>query len=299
MSIAMIYDSLSNRACLTNQWGQSSKITTKRRRNKTGKVKLQRSRRKNNFSPERGLSISYIYTKSPLSSLRDSAGKTHLPVINRRKMDESWKMRMGMTDLPRRRSTEETSINRPKQSVFGSDFKLQDPEDFSDVFGGPPRSVLWRQCSGDIKPRTRSDSFYEEIFQTPESIAPTRSGRNLPVFRIPARRGGLQRSEVFYSDVFGSVEDRRSRSRSKSKTNSKSKSKSNSSSVLSSEDMSPLRPAISDDIGFSSFASKLRYSTILINHPAPFTVSSSSWRVLCYVENAPAVFSVLRMRAAL
>lgn len=173
-------------------------------------------------------------------------------------MDESWKMRMGMTDLPRRRSTEETSTNRPKQSVFGSDFKPQDPEDFSDVFGGPPRSVLWRQCSGDIKPRTRSDSFYEEIFQTPESIAPTRSGRNLPVFRIPVRRGGLQRSEVFYSDVFGSVQDRRSRSRSKSKTNSKSKSKSNSSSVLSSEDMSPLRPAISDDIGFSSFASKLR-----------------------------------------
>ncbi|XP_042520383.1 uncharacterized protein LOC122093901, partial [Macadamia integrifolia] len=47
-----------------------------------------------------------------------------------------------------------------------------------------------------------------------------------------------------------SEDDRRSRSRSKSE---KSKSKSNSSSVLSSEDLSPLRPPIAvEDVGFSS-----------------------------------------------
>lgn len=151
--------------------------------------------------------------------------------------------------LPRRRSTEEPS--RRSETL--------DPEDFKDVFGGPPRSVLYRQFSGggDFD---RPNLFYAEVFRPPEDISQARSGRNLPEFRIPVSRGG-RRSEEFYSDIFGKdVEDlRRSRSRSKSKTNSKSKSKSNSSSVLSSEDLSPFRPAVADDdVSFASFASKLR-----------------------------------------
>ncbi|XAR72504.1 hypothetical protein NMG60_11019170 [Bertholletia excelsa] len=171
-------------------------------------------------------------------------------------MDESWRMRMGVatgprrkSSFPHRRSMEETSA---MHAVFCSDSDHLDPEDFSDVFGGPPRSVLSRQFSAGDFARPTSNPFYEEIFRLPETGPPARTGRNLPEFRIPACR---ERSEGFYSDIFGD-DVRRSRSRSKSK----SKSKSNSSSVLSSEELSPLRPAATgdDDVFFSSFASKLR-----------------------------------------
>ncbi|PSS28916.1 Auxilin-related protein [Actinidia chinensis var. chinensis] len=160
-------------------------------------------------------------------------------------MDESWRRRMGAATkptLPRRRSTEET----PARSG--------DADDFSDVYGGPPRTVISRQfAAGEFK--RSSHPFYEEIFRTPETVEKSRIGRNLPEFRIPASG---ERSKGFYSDIFG-TEDGDRRSRSRSKSNSKSKSKSNSSSVLSSEDLSPLRPAVgSDDGSFSSFASKLR-----------------------------------------
>ncbi|KAJ4981545.1 hypothetical protein NE237_032382 [Protea cynaroides] len=185
-------------------------------------------------------------------------------------MDESWRIRMGM-NIPRRRSTEETSSDRMRRSIFGLEAsdssQTLKPEDFQDVFGGPPRSIFFRQFSGDLTASANrsgtSESFYEEIFRLPESFVPTKYGRNLPAFRIPSARkgggggvGGFRRSDGFYDDIFGSDDDRRLRSRSKSET--KSKSKSNSSSVLSSEDLSPLPPPISEDVGFSSFASKLR-----------------------------------------
>ena len=158
-------------------------------------------------------------------------------------------MRMGTpmaTSLPRRRSTERPSLNR---RVF-ADSETLDPEDFADVFGGPPRSVFWRKMSGG----GGGNSFYEEIFRSPEiQISGEYGGRGLPAFRIPGA------SERFYSDVFGSDagEDER-RSRERSGTNSKAKSKSTSSSVLSSEEMSPLRPAIGEHVALSDFASKLR-----------------------------------------
>lgn len=151
-------------------------------------------------------------------------------------MDESWRMRMGMPSVPGRRSGADRNSSR---SVFAAD-------DFADVFGGPPRSVLPRQFSGC------STSFYEEIFR-PEFVSESeKSGRSLPEFRIPAR------SEGFYSDIFGSDDEFQRRSRERSRPNSKAKSKSNSSSVLSSEELSPLRPVIGDDVALSSFASKLR-----------------------------------------
>ncbi|OVA08602.1 hypothetical protein BVC80_1293g10 [Macleaya cordata] len=80
-----------------------------------------------------------------------------------------------------------------------------------------------------------------------------------------------------YEDIFGSDnEDRRSwRSELKSnKLNYSKSSKSNSSSVLSSEDLSPLRPSIAEDVFFTSFSSKLRP----INIPGRRN-SSSSMRV--------------------
>lgn len=180
------------------------------------------------------------------------------------RMDESWRMRMGAPtrlkpkqSLPPRRSTEETSSRR--SAVYGGDSEILAAEDFSDVFGGPPRTVLERQFSAGDFSRSSTNPFYEEIFRQPDTVAPARrTGRNLPEFRIPAGREG---SEGFYSDIFGREEEgdvRRSRSRSKSI--SKSKSKSNSSSVLSSEEVSPFRPAAADgdEVLFSSFASKLR-----------------------------------------
>lgn len=159
---------------------------------------------------------------------------------------------MGLTSgLPRRRSMEDRSSSRTLRSVFSntgvSETETLNADDFSDVFGGPPRSLLTHKFS-------RSSAFYEEIFKQPafKSPAPLKGGRSLPVFRIPAK------NDAFYGDIFESDDDRRSRERSGSQ--SKAKSKSNSSSVLSSEDLSPLRQAIGDDVALSDFASKLRYS---------------------------------------
>ncbi|KAJ4842775.1 hypothetical protein Tsubulata_010768 [Turnera subulata] len=160
-------------------------------------------------------------------------------------MDESWRMRMGIPTHPRRHSME-----------------AQDPDDFADVFGGPPRSVLHRKFSGDFARSSSSTSssatsFYEEVFRPPEFVSATTAlkgggGRSLPAFRIPAK------GERFYSDVFG-AEDGGRRSRERSRPTSKGKSKSNSSSVLSSEELSPLRrPVTGDDAALYSFASKLR-----------------------------------------
>ncbi|XP_022724060.1 uncharacterized protein LOC111280825 isoform X2 [Durio zibethinus] len=167
-------------------------------------------------------------------------------------MDKSWWMCMGMSTaqhLPRRKSVENTIFSLNHVNMVMVDHNL-DIDDFSDVFGGPPRSVLCRKLSSDV---TQSASFYEEVFRPLElsSSHSMKGGRSLSAYRIPA--GG----EGFYSDIFGSDDDLRL-SRERSRSNSKAKSKSNSSSVLSSEVLSPLRPVARDDVGLSSFASKLR-----------------------------------------
>ncbi|XP_004134908.1 uncharacterized protein LOC101213807 [Cucumis sativus] len=160
-------------------------------------------------------------------------------------MDESWRMRIGMPELPRRRSAEGPSIRS-----FSKGAQPLSQEDFSDVFGGPPQSVLSRQFSGELGHK-QFDFFYEEMFRPPEFFSSAKNaGRSLPVFRIPA--GG----EGFYNDIFGSDHERRSRDR--SRQNSKGKSKSNSSSLLSSEEASPFRHVNGDDVVLSSFAAKLR-----------------------------------------
>lgn len=167
---------------------------------------------------------------------------------------------MGMSStnptIPRRKSTEHTSTK-----PFSGEPTPLDPEDFDDVFGGPPRTVLSRKFSrGDMQ-----DLSYEHIFRKQEKfISPAITGRNLPEFRIPASGVG-KRGEEFYVDVFGNEteESRRCRSRSKSKTTN---SKSNSSSVLSSEEFSPFQAMISDEdaASFPVFASKLRYYTLFL-----------------------------------
>lgn len=145
-------------------------------------------------------------------------------------MDDSWRMVIGMAEhrksrktLPRRRSTED-ALTLPQQTsgIFLG------PEDFNDVFGGPPRTVLSRQFLA-----TSSNATFEEIFR-------------------PPRRISRERNQGFYSDVY---------SKNSSSSKSFSKSKSNASSVLSSEEFSPHRRMAagdSSDASFSAFASNLR-----------------------------------------
>ncbi|KAG6416755.1 hypothetical protein SASPL_124193 [Salvia splendens] len=167
-------------------------------------------------------------------------------------MDESWRMRIGMSSPPPALHRPNHHLRRPSASHRRE--PTSDPEDFSDVFGGPPRTILSRQYSSGFPRSSTSSStyFYEEIFRQPEKAPPAgKSGRSLPEFRIP----GHQKREKngFYSDIFGWDDERVVRSRSRSKTSS--------SSALSSEELSPLRPAFFADGGgddVSSFASKLR-----------------------------------------
>lgn len=196
------------------------------------------------------LYISTCYTEF-FSGQYSGQGEKKLTGETRREMDDSWRMRMGLTSgLPRRRSMEDRSSSHTQRSIFAdsnvSEMETMNADDFADVFGGPPRSLLAHKFS-------RSNSFYEEIFRQPpfaSSVLP-KGGRSLPVFRIPAK------DDVFYSDIFGSEDDRGSRNRSGSHSNTKSKS--NSSSALSSEELSPLRRVFGDDVALSTFSSKLRY----------------------------------------
>lgn len=161
-------------------------------------------------------------------------------------MEETWRTGTGiMRGIPCRRSVADRSSSRRRRSIFsGSGVAHSESviaEDYSDVFGGPPRTLLAHKLSN-------SGSFYDELFRAPELIPSAPKGdRTLPVFRMPAKNEG------FYSDVFGSDDDRKSRER------SGSLSKANSSSALSSEGLSPCRPTIGDDVALSAFASKLRY----------------------------------------
>ncbi|KAI4368076.1 hypothetical protein MLD38_016679 [Melastoma candidum] len=144
-------------------------------------------------------------------------------------MDESWRSRIGTGRAHHAGKTTPTSA--------------LDPEDFSDVFGGPPRTVLLRKFSAD---RTSSPSslLFHGMIPRPPGVSPT-----------------SRLSEVFYDENNSSFTgERMSRDRSRQASNglSKSKSKSNTSSALSSEELSPVRPNVMDDAGLLPFGPKLR-----------------------------------------
>lgn len=167
-----------------------------------------------------------------------------------------------MEDLRRLRS----QMQRPAASNLGApisdDDLLHHPHGFADVFGGPPRSIFSHQLSS-------SGVFYDDIFWPPEKAAAaatapplTRRGRNLPLFDIPAVKQGSsdrcsRQKSSFLSDIFSWEYSKKMMSSSRSR----SRSKTNSSSALSSEELSPIRPAVSDH-GYddvSLLASKLRF----------------------------------------
>ncbi|KAL3615203.1 hypothetical protein CASFOL_040864 [Castilleja foliolosa] len=183
-------------------------------------------------------------------------------------MDESWRMRMGMPtpklpNYPPRRSTGNTA---PQHRKPIPDDDSLNPEDFIDVFGGPPRTILSRQFSGggnSSRPSSSSTGFsYGDIFRQPEKEDPENGGgRRLPQFNIPfGKQRSLSHTDQrigFYGDAFRW--DNHINDGDQSVVRSRSRSKTSSSSVLSSEELSPLRPAISDDgDDVYLFGSKLR-----------------------------------------
>uniref|UniRef100_A0A7N1A9B3 Uncharacterized protein n=1 Tax=Kalanchoe fedtschenkoi TaxID=63787 RepID=A0A7N1A9B3_KALFE len=147
-------------------------------------------------------------------------------------MDESWRMRIGM---PRRRSTEGTP-SYLKHPIFGGGSESLNPnnnsyngdDDFSDVFGGPPRTLhLSRNLSG-------TNFFQDEISKVGEYMFGTRSGSS--------KKSSSQDGVLFGFDEY--EDDVRFRTRSHSRS-TKSKS--------SSDELS-----LSPSYSFSGFASKLR-----------------------------------------
>ncbi|XP_062229579.1 uncharacterized protein LOC133927231 [Phragmites australis] len=156
-------------------------------------------------------------------------------------MDESWRCTMGSV-LPRLRS--------PDQHAGGGSQSLA-PDDFRDVFGGPPRTVLLRNFHGEAadyhSPTGHQYTNYGDAFCR-RQYGDGR-GQLAPAPAVPTEVG-------FFDDIFG-TRHMRSRSRSKSK----------SSSAVNSEELPSgfCRPVASGghfDATLSSFTSRLRPVTI-------------------------------------
>ncbi|XP_056684633.1 uncharacterized protein [Spinacia oleracea] len=151
-------------------------------------------------------------------------------------MDESWRKSMAITGM-------------------GGTGTALEPEDFNDVFGGPPRSVLARKMSADF---SSNDLFYNEIFrpcsemESPGII----SGRRLPEFVIPEN-----------------IQSKR-----KQMMKSMCRSKSTSSSVMSFDELNQLNNfrnaavIVEEDVALASYTSNLRP----LNMPSRCTASTLS-----------------------
>ncbi|KAM3213982.1 hypothetical protein ACQJBY_066418 [Aegilops geniculata] len=156
-------------------------------------------------------------------------------------MDESWRCTMGAV-LPRQRSSDGQ--------------KSLAPDDFRDVFGGPPRTVLLSSFCGDAAAADYHAAAAGHGGQYPYypygGVADALCRRGRPASAaVPTEEG-------FFDDIFG-ARARQVRSRSRSKSTK-------SSSVISSDEFgsgrSAFRSAASGggrgDAALSSFASKLR-----------------------------------------
>ncbi|KAG4143645.1 hypothetical protein ERO13_D06G203700v2 [Gossypium hirsutum] len=195
-------------------------------------------------------------------------------------MEEYWRMCVGVSitqNFPHRKSMENTGFFQKNSSVF-----MADDHDFSDVFGGPPRSVLCREFTDDF---TQSASFYDEAFGPLDfsSCYSIKGGRSLPAFRIPAK---VEWS--FSTDIFESDDDLR--------RSSWERTESDSSSVMSWQEMSGLRRTDGDDFGLSSyFAPKLRWNSTTNQEPSkqqeqqqqmpPFPSTASFYNGNLHMEN--------------
>ncbi|WOL03399.1 hypothetical protein Cni_G12119 [Canna indica] len=175
-------------------------------------------------------------------------------------MGELWQTSVG-SELPpsRRRSAEEATRRRGRVTCH-------DPDDFRDVFGGPPRSVLLRHFDGDLP------AFFSVARPSPplshDSYKPPAAARRVRVRTEPG----------FYDDIFGSDGggdvQRSSRSRSSAST-----------SVLSSERLSPplLGASMTDNTMLASASSSsfaydklrpLKIPQIQQQSPSPLSTES-------------------------
>ncbi|KAL6873791.1 hypothetical protein ACP4OV_013873 [Aristida adscensionis] len=170
-------------------------------------------------------------------------------------MDESWRCTMGSV-LPRRRSPEQHAA---AAAGGGGGHHGLAPDDFRDVFGGPPRTVLLRSFHGEAAADYHHHpgagghhygSYGGDGFCRRQPFGDGGRGQLAPA-AVPTEEG-------FFDDIFGARRHRRSRSRS---------SKSKSSSAFSSEELPSAfcRPVATGgrvDATLSSFTSRLRPVTI-------------------------------------
>jgi hypothetical protein len=143
--------------------------------------------------------------------------------------------------LPRRRSPDQRNPASGHQTSLA-------PDDFRDVFGGPPRTVLLRSFHGEAAdyhhcPTVPNYGGGAEAFCRRRAYADGRAAA------VPTEEG-------FFDDIFSARRHARSRSRSKSKS---------SSAVSSDELLSAFcRPVATSgrvDSTLSSFTSRHRYGT--------------------------------------
>ncbi|XP_066375418.1 uncharacterized protein [Miscanthus floridulus] len=155
-------------------------------------------------------------------------------------MDESWRCTMGSV-LPRQSSDQHG----------GGGHQSLDPDDFRDVYGGPPRTVLLRSFGGEAVDYHSPTGHQYTSYGGAEAFCrrPYADGR---AAAVPTEQG-------FFDDIFGARRHMRSRSRSKSK----------SSSAVSSDEFPSAgfcRPVATvggrADATLSSFTSRLRPVTI-------------------------------------
>ncbi|KAL5199857.1 hypothetical protein ABZP36_021060 [Zizania latifolia] len=163
-------------------------------------------------------------------------------------MDESWRCTMGSV-LPRQRSSEHHG-----GGGGGGGRQGLAPDDFRDVFGGPPRTVLLRSFYGEADncnfPSTGQQYHHHSSYGGADAFCRRAPYPCVVDGRSPA--AAVPTEEGFFDDIFGA---RHMRSRSRS---------TKSSSVVSSDEFGAAfyRPAASGgcrgDPTLSSFASKLR-----------------------------------------
>uniref|UniRef100_A0A0E0LEP0 Uncharacterized protein n=1 Tax=Oryza punctata TaxID=4537 RepID=A0A0E0LEP0_ORYPU len=158
-------------------------------------------------------------------------------------MDESWRCTMGSV-LPRQRSSDH-------QAGGGGERQSLAPDDFRDVFGGPPRTVLLRSFYGG-----EAESYHSPAMAQQHHVYYGGGGADAFCRQGAAAAAVVPTEEGFFDDIFGAGRHVRSRSRS-----------TKSSSVVSSDEFGAgptfYRPAAGSgcrggDATLSSFAPKLR-----------------------------------------
>ncbi|CAN6173282.1 unnamed protein product [Urochloa humidicola] len=164
-------------------------------------------------------------------------------------MDESWRCTMGSV-LPRQRSSDPPLAGGGHQNLA--------PDDFRDVYGGPPRTVLLRSFAGE----SAAADYHSPAGHHHQYMSYGGGGGAEAFCRRPYADGraaaAVPTEHGFFDDIFGA---RRHNTRSRSRSMSKS------SSAVSSDEFPagfcrPVATGGRADATLSSFTSRLRPVTI-------------------------------------